>query len=291
MPIIRASGRRPSSSSHFHVRTDTADPLEAFGDLDTHAFVAAAGRISRRKVDRLDSGPYQRALLERGIVRRDRWDQNWISADLTVGMEYSGAVGAMVMDEVCDVNERLDAKMEDLAANVGEQLGNVREQVEERVDVIMGDVSDLTREQGRLRADVDHLSGVVRDQGIRYDFLSTVVENLSVQLLALRSRSHPIVVEDSEAGDDEDDDGDDSVEIVITDQSVGEIEERVEDVADILEVEYFLPPVQYTGGDALRLVRDGDLDQAAADLVADVVAADPAPRYSSPDVPAYPPGL
>ena len=44
-------------------RSNTMTPIEGFGDLHHRDFVAIAGRVSHRKLDRLVLGPYQRAVL------------------------------------------------------------------------------------------------------------------------------------------------------------------------------------------------------------------------------------
>ena len=56
------NGQYPSQLGMHH-RSNTATPIEGFGDLHHRDFVAIAGRVSRRKLDRLVLGPYQRAVL------------------------------------------------------------------------------------------------------------------------------------------------------------------------------------------------------------------------------------
>ena len=56
-------------------RSNTASPIEGFGDLHHRDFVSIAGRVSRRKLDRLVLGPYQQAVLRRGVHRRSEFDE------------------------------------------------------------------------------------------------------------------------------------------------------------------------------------------------------------------------
>jgi len=70
----------------------------------------ASGRVTRRKLDRLETGPYQRALLRRGVTTKvDIEDKRRLI--LQQAMEYTGAVGTMVMDELAYVHERTETGM------------------------------------------------------------------------------------------------------------------------------------------------------------------------------------
>ena len=67
----------------------------------------AAGRVGRQKLDRMETGPYQRALLRRGITTKvDAEDERVLV--LQQVMEYTGAVGTMVMDELAYIHERTE---------------------------------------------------------------------------------------------------------------------------------------------------------------------------------------
>jgi len=58
----------------------------------------AAGRVGRRKLNRMETGPYQRALLNCGITTKVDAEDERVPV-LQQAMEYTGAVGTMVMDE------------------------------------------------------------------------------------------------------------------------------------------------------------------------------------------------
>ena len=44
-------------------------PEEGFEDLYCNDFIRAAGWVSRRKLDRIETGPYQHALLRHGVSK------------------------------------------------------------------------------------------------------------------------------------------------------------------------------------------------------------------------------
>jgi len=66
-------------------------PKEGFEDLFRDDFIMAAGQVSRRKLDRIMMGPYQRALLQRGVSKRVDVEDKRIPI-LHQSMEYAGAV-------------------------------------------------------------------------------------------------------------------------------------------------------------------------------------------------------
>jgi len=78
-------------------------PEEGFKDLFRDDFIMAAGRVSRRKLNRIEIGPYQRALLRQGVSKKVDVEDERIPV-LKQAMEYAGAVGTMVLDELAYVN-------------------------------------------------------------------------------------------------------------------------------------------------------------------------------------------
>ena len=86
----------------------------------------AAGRVSRRKLNRIVTGPYQRALLRRGVSKRVDVEDERILV-LKQAMEYAGAVGTMLLDEVAYVNGQT-------ASGMGRAMNRIEWEVEQ-VDV------------------------------------------------------------------------------------------------------------------------------------------------------------
>ena len=85
-------------------------PEEGFEDLYRDDFIMAGGCVSRRKLNRLETGPYQRALLRRGVTKKVDPEDERVPV-LQQAMEYAGAVGTMVMDELAYVHDRTEAGM------------------------------------------------------------------------------------------------------------------------------------------------------------------------------------
>jgi len=69
-------------------------PEEGFEDLFQDDFIRANGRVAQRKLDRLNTGPYQRALLCCGITTKVDIEDERVPV-LQQVMEYSRAVGTV----------------------------------------------------------------------------------------------------------------------------------------------------------------------------------------------------
>ena len=100
-------------------------PEEGFEDLFRDDFIMAAGRVSRKKLNRIKTGPYQWALLRRGVSKKVDVEDERIPV-LKQAMEYAGAVGTMVLDEVAYVNGQT-------ASGLGQGMVQIEREVE-RVD-------------------------------------------------------------------------------------------------------------------------------------------------------------
>ena len=85
----------PDAQSYYD-RSSVAWPKEGFEDLFRDDFIMASGRVARRKLDRLATSPYQRTLLRRGVTKKVDVEDERVPV-LQQAMEYSGAVGTMVM--------------------------------------------------------------------------------------------------------------------------------------------------------------------------------------------------
>ena len=101
-----------------------ATPIEGFGDLHHRDFVSIAGHVSRRKLDWLVLGPYQWAVLRRGVNRCSEYDEV-VDPDVLMGMEYAGLVRTMVIDEVVEVNERTSGAIDILQEKIQTLEGKV----------------------------------------------------------------------------------------------------------------------------------------------------------------------
>jgi len=187
----------------FYERSLKIWPEEGFEDLFRDDFIRASSHVARRKLDQMETGPYQRALLRRGITTKvDVEDER--NPVLQQAMEYVGAVGTMVMDELAYVHERTETGLGMAINRIEREVTRVDEAVVEHTTLIaevQGDIKNLiARDRGRLNVK-DALRMEV--MGLRH-----LVSQLLHRVTALEGhQEHPIEVEDSseeEESDDED---------------------------------------------------------------------------------------
>jgi len=73
--------------------------------------------VLRRQLDWLEVGPYQKALLKRGLSKREEEEE--ALSDLRQAMEYSAAVGTMLVDDLASVNERVGNALDVQSDRIG----------------------------------------------------------------------------------------------------------------------------------------------------------------------------
>jgi len=108
-------------------------------------FIMASGRVARRKLDRLETGPYQCALLRCGVTTKVDMEDERIPV-LQQAMEYVGAVGTMVMDELAYVHERGETGMGMAMNGIEREVTRVEDRVSEHktlIEEVQGDVTNL----------------------------------------------------------------------------------------------------------------------------------------------------
>jgi len=160
----------------------------------------ASGRVARRKLDRLATGPYQRALLRRGVTTKvDAEDER--EPVLQKAMEYAGAVGTMVMDELAYVHERTEVGMGTAMNGIEREVTRVEDWVSEHetlIEEVQGDITNLIA-GARTSANIEDALRI-EVTGLRH-----LVSQLLRRVTALEGRQeHPIEVEDdSEEGEEE----------------------------------------------------------------------------------------
>ena len=161
-------------------------PEEGFEDLYRDDFIMAAGRVSRRKLNRITTGPYQRALLRRGVSKRVDPEDKRVPV-LQQAMEYAGSVGMMLLDEVTYVNGQTESGMGRAMNRIEREVERVDEAVVEHTTLIaeaQGDIETLIAEARR------------KDHGI--DRLRELVDELLNHVTVLEGRvDHPIEILDS----------------------------------------------------------------------------------------------
>ena len=114
-----------------------AKPL--FLDLYNEDFVLAACRVGRHQLSRLDTSPYQRELLARGLDCRARGERP--DRRMEQGMGYSATIGTVLMDELAGVCERNEERFTRVRTDLGkvEELGKAHDwstRVQEQVDAL-----------------------------------------------------------------------------------------------------------------------------------------------------------
>jgi len=139
--------------------------------------------VSRRQLDRLEVGPYQKALLKRGLSKREEEEEE--SSDVRQAMEYSAAVGTMLVDDLASVNERVGNALDVQSDRIGEWWQDYQERdvrmtsLEEWKDVTMADLASL-----EVRLDQDELDKELMVQ--ETEGLKVRVEGLERQLAESR---------------------------------------------------------------------------------------------------------
>jgi len=236
-------------------RSSEVWPEEGFEDLFRDDFIMAAGRVSRRKLNRLETGPYQRALLRRGVTKKVDVEDEWIPV-LQQAMEYTGAVGTMVMDEVAYVHERTEKGMGTAMNGIEREVTRVEDRVSEHetlIEEVQGDVTNLIA-GARTSANIEDALRI-EVTGLRH-----LVSQLLRRVTALEGRQeHPIEVEDD---------------------SDEEAEESSEDEAPVPVpvpgMVYQLVPIEDLG-EGSEEVEDSEIEEG---LAIEIAAMDPAPAYS-----------
>jgi len=101
----------------------------------------AAGCVGRRKLNRMETGPYQQALLNRGVTTKVDTEDEKVPV-LQQAMEYTGAVGTMVMDELAFVHERTEMGLGMAMTRIEREVTRVEDRVSEHetlIEEVQGD--------------------------------------------------------------------------------------------------------------------------------------------------------
>jgi len=214
----------------------------------------AVGRVGRRKLNRMETGPYQRALLHRGVTTKVDAEDEKVPV-LQQAMEYTGAVGAMVMDELAFVHERTETGLGIAMTGIEREVTRVEDRVSEHetlIEEVQGDVTNLIA-GARTSANIEDALRI-EVTGLRH-----LVSQLLRRVTALEGRQeHPIEVEDDSE----------------------EAEESSEDEAPVPVpapgMVYQLVPIEDLEEESEE-VEDSKIEEG---LAIEIAAMDPAPAYS-----------
>ena len=137
------------SCKDVYLRSNTSNlGSDEFQDLRLNDFLVAQRRVARRKLEHLRLTPYQGSLLSRGV--QPQWEQREpYNMVLEASLGYAALCSVVVMDEVADLNERVDVEMREVEEDVRELKGTVVKLREELREVREAH-SRLSRQVGEL---------------------------------------------------------------------------------------------------------------------------------------------
>ena len=118
--------------------------------------------MGRHQLTRLETSPYQRELLARGLDRRARGERP--DRRMEQGMGYSAAIGMVLMDELAGVCERNEERFTGVRTDLGkveEEIGKARDwstRVQEQVDALETNVRRLEASRRAMREEMRDLT-------------------------------------------------------------------------------------------------------------------------------------
>jgi len=183
---------------------------------------------------------YQRALLRRGVSKRVDVEDERIPV-LKQAMEYAGAVGTMVLDEVAYVNGQT-------ASGLGRGMTQIEREVE-RVDEAVVEHTTLIAE---AQGDIETLIAEARRKDHEIDRLRGLVDELLNRVTALEGRQdNPIEIPDSPVPLPVRIQIDDAHRLVPIEELVPDSEGEEDGGVDLEEVFQVRPGEEYVDGETI----------------------------------------
>jgi hypothetical protein len=195
--------------------TEALTPQETFDDLYCADFTHVTARVACCQLRRLKFNPYSYALVWRGLC--GAWEEGEdLDLSLVVGMQYTRAVGVMVLDTLTKSEDQLEtveqrlAQVEDVTATnddiqnmemtLGREIGEVWSNLREVTCVWGEHLVALTWEWEQeklamklvMQAQQQSLHGSVHDL---IDALGVLQER---ELVRIHHVGNPIIIEDVE---------------------------------------------------------------------------------------------
>jgi len=239
-------------------------------------FILAVGRVGRRKLARLNvSHPYQRAFLNRGLVRT-RVINEEADPSLDQATMYAAGLAAMVMGEMADVSDTLENRV---FRNMDMQdvwMNEVEREVELAKDEIVNNHDELLQAQVDI-GDLRHRNCMLEDRVLRLE--EQVRDLMTFRTVLQHGPGNPIVVEDDEEELEIVEDSEAGREVFIEEMTPSVIRE----VRDMTPGEYagrLIPIEEMEDGGIWEDERNFRRDRATEDR-------DLVPRY--PEAPEYVP--
>jgi len=174
-------------------------------------------------------------------------------------MEYAGAVGTMVMDELAYVHERTETGMGQAMTGIEREVTRVEDRVSEHetlIEEVQGDVTNLIA-GARTSANIEDALRI-EVTGLRH-----LVSQLLRRVTALEGRQeHPIEVEDDSSEEEA--------------EEVEDSEDEAPVPVPVPGMVYQLVPIEDLGEESEE-VEDSEIEE---DLAIEIAALDPAPAYT-----------
>jgi hypothetical protein len=175
------------------------------------------GRVGRRQLRRLDLDPYPTGLLKRGLSKKVV--EKGVSSEVLQGMEYTGAVGAMLSHDMANVNKRVD-ELTEVVERVGhetDELSGMRQEVMElgaELTEARGEAEECRGAMMLMRNALTDATREFQDFKVEWteqrEILIRICSGLLGRLEAVEglvgpgSAGRPIVIGDSDSGNDGD---------------------------------------------------------------------------------------
>ena len=169
-------------------------------DLYNEDFVLVAHCVGHRQLARLDTSPYQRELLERGLNHQG-WGE-YPDRRMEQGMGYTSSVGMMLMDKLARVCERNEERFTGVRANLGKVEEEIRKahdwssQVQDQVTALETNVRQLEVSRRAMR---EEMADMMRGMYLLVDLNQWLMGDLcQLRASQVHSWDNPIVIDDPE---------------------------------------------------------------------------------------------
>ena len=153
--------------------------------------------MGRHQLARLDTSPYQRELLERGLNCRAQGE--YPDRRMEQGMGYTSSVGTMLMDELASMCERNEERFTGVRTNLGKletEIGKARDwssRVQDQVTVLETNVWWLEVSRRAMREEMaDMLRGMYLLVELNWQLMELVCQ---LRASHIHGQDNPIVVD------------------------------------------------------------------------------------------------
>ena len=179
-----------------YLRSNTSNlGSDEFQDLGLNDFLVAQRRVARQKLERLQLTPYQGSLLSRGV--QPQWEQREpYNMVLEASLGYAASCSVVVMDEVADLNERIDVEMREVEEDVRTLKGEVVE--------LRDELREVREAHGWLSRQVGELNTLAEDMRRQLRLPQTPEERAAARIKAdLRAADQQRQLDEEEVTDSE----------------------------------------------------------------------------------------